>query len=67
MSGHWDVSERDCHINFLEMKAAFLALKSFVSDQRDCHVLLLLDNITVISFINHKGGTKSQRSSDLAV
>ena len=80
VSGHWDVSQRDCHINFLEMKAAFLALKSFVSGQRDflalksfvsgqrdCLVLLLLNNITAISFINHKGGTRSRRLSDLAV
>ena len=57
--GHWSPAERDLHINALELKAAFLALKSLASHQRDCHILLLLDNITAISFINHKGGTRS--------
>ena len=56
VGGYWSPAEWDLHINALELKAAFLALKSLASHQRDCYILLLLDNITAISFINHKGG-----------
>ena len=65
--GPWSSEERKVHINWLELKAAFLALKTFVSNWRDIHVLLLIDNVTAISFINHKGGTHSRRLSDLAL
>ena len=65
--GPWSKEERNAHINFLELKAAFLALKTFVSNKSHIHVLLLIDNITAISFINHKGGTHSKVLSDLAV
>ena len=65
--GPWNREERRAHINWLELKAAFLALKTFVSNRCNIHVLLLIDNITAISFINHKGGTHSKRLSDLAL
>ena len=67
VGGHWSPAEPDLHINALELKAAFLALESLASHLRDCHILLLLDNITAISFINHKGGTRSHTLSDLAL
>ena len=67
VGGHWSPAERDLHINALELKAAFLALESLASHQRECHILLLLDNITAISFINHKGGTRPHTLSDLAL
>ena len=65
--GPWSREEMRAHINFLELKAAFLALKSFVASKSHMHVLLLMDNITAISFINHKGGTHSKVLSDLAL
>ena len=65
--GPWSRQERKAHINFLELKAAFLALKSFVASRSHMHILLLMDNITAISFINHKGGTHSKVLSDLAI
>ena len=65
--GPWTTGERKHHINFLELLAAFLALRSFVQERRDVSVLLLLDNVTAIAFINRMGGTHSIRLSDLAV
>jgi hypothetical protein len=65
--GPWSKEEKIAHINFLELEAAFLALKSFVASRSHMHVLLLMDNITAISFINHKGGTHSKALSDLAL
>lgn len=56
--GFWNPSERKYHINYLELLAAFLALKTFANELRECEVLLRLDNTIVISYINRMGGIK---------
>ena len=43
----------------------FLALKMFASNLLNEHILLLIDNTTAVSYINHKGGTTSKTLSDL--
>ena len=53
--GPWSGSEAAHHINWLELKAAFLAVQSFVK-QSNCLILLLIDNRVAISHINQKGG-----------
>ena len=65
--GPWGAQERAEHINLLELKAAFLALQTFASRRSRLHILLLIDNITVIAYINHKGGTQSRTLSDQAI
>ena len=65
--GPWTVDERRHHINYLELLAAFLALKSFAGGQHGISILLLLDNVTEIAFLNRMGGTHSIPLSDLAV
>ena len=65
--GPWTTAEQVHHINFLELKAAFLALQTFCLGQTGVSVLLLLDNITVITFINKMGGNHSYNLSDLTV
>lgn len=55
------------HINFLELKAAFLVLKTYAAQAFGQHILLLIDNITVITYLNRKGGTHSRKLSDLAI
>ena len=65
--GPWGAQERAEHINLLELKAAFLALQTFASHRSGLHILLLIDNITAIAYINHKGGTQSQTLSDQAI
>ena len=42
--GPWDQRETQMHINWLELKAAFLALETFAANWTNLHVLLLLDN-----------------------
>ena len=44
---------------FLELKAVFLALKSFEHLCRDQTVLVATDNTTVVSYINKEGGMRS--------
>ncbi|KAL0168891.1 hypothetical protein M9458_037113, partial [Cirrhinus mrigala] len=55
-----------CHINCLEMLAVFLALKHFLPDLRDRHVLVRTDNTSVVSYINHQGGLRSRPLYKLA-
>ena len=58
-SGHWNCSEADLHINILELKAVFLALKAFLPTVRYKPVMLRTDNTTVAAYIKKQGGTRS--------
>ncbi|XP_071127737.1 uncharacterized protein [Mytilus edulis] len=60
LSGVWSLSERNKHINFLELKAAFLALKAFCCRTCNEHVQLFLDNTTAIKYLNKMGGRKEE-------
>ena len=64
--GQWTATEQLKHINYLEMKAAFLALQSFCTGRSLVSVLILMDNVTVITFLNKMGGNHSHSLSDLA-
>ena len=65
--GAWTAVEQWSHINYLELSAAFLALKTFLKDERRVKAPLRMDNVTSIAFINRMGGTHSTARSDLAV
>ena len=54
--GSWSVPESKLHINYLELKAVFLALKEFQDLCVNQIVLVATDNITVITYINKEGG-----------
>ncbi|XP_033759551.1 uncharacterized protein LOC117341798 [Pecten maximus] len=55
-SGLWSYGEQRNHINFLELKAAWLSLKSFCADMTDGHVRFFMDNMVAISYISNMGG-----------
>ena len=55
------------HINYLELKVAFLALKTFVKDKSRITISLQLDNTTAIAYINNKGGTRLPQLMTLAL
>ncbi len=55
MSGH----HLTWHINCLEMLAVFRALKHFLPELRDRHVLVRTNNTAVVFYINHQGGLRS--------
>lgn len=57
-SGHWSKEETQFHINSLELIAAFFGLKCFAKDLRNSEILLRIDNITAISYINRQGGVR---------
>ena len=52
---NWCVQETSCHINELEMKAAYFALKSFVSFLSGKHVKIMIDNSTTVFVITNMG------------
>lgn len=56
--GHWTPSEKSLHINELELKAAFLALKCFAKHKCNINILLRLDNVTAICCINKMGSVQ---------
>ena len=58
-AGLWPISFRNKHINWLELKAVFLALQEFVNLLANKNVLVRSDNATVVSYLNKQGGTKS--------
>ena len=78
--GRWSMEEQGQHINYLELKAAFRTLKSFLGqgapaptrcwDQHPPrHILLEMDNTTAVAVavVNRRGGTQSPTLSLLAL
>ena len=57
--GTWSLPERKLHINYLELKAVFLALKEFQDLCLNHIVLIATDNTTVVAYIIKEGGIKS--------
>ena len=57
LSGRWSPQDCKLHINLLELKAVFLALQGFLFLISGRSVLVKTDNLTVVAYINHQGGT----------
>ena len=57
--GSWSLPESKLHINYLGLKAVFLALKEFQDLCTDKIGLLATNNTTVVSYINKEGGMRS--------
>ena len=66
LGGQWTEEKAKAHINYLELKAAFLALQSFSTTLSETHVRLELDNTTAVSYINCMGGSRSKECNSLA-
>ena len=57
--GVWSLPESKLHINYLELKAVFLALKEFQDLCSNKIVLVATNNTTEVSYINKEGGMRS--------
>ena len=57
--GTWSLPESKLHINYLELKAVFLALKEFQDLCSGKIVLVATDNTTVVAHVNKEGGMRS--------
>lgn len=52
--GRWSTEESSCHINLLELKAAFFAVQALALPNSSVH--LHVDNTTAMWYIQNKGG-----------
>ncbi len=55
-SGEWTGEFLFWHINCLELRAVFLALMNFLPVLGEHHIIVRMDNMTVVSHINRQGG-----------
>lgn len=62
--GHWTPDECEFHINYLELLAAFFALKCYADN--DANVCLKSDNTTAVGYLNKMGGMHSPLLNNLA-
>lgn len=58
--GRWSATEASHSINWLELRAIFLALQAFRHLVARSHDLVLTDNISAKAHVNHQGGTRSR-------
>jgi hypothetical protein len=64
--GRWSLSESLLHINVLELKAVLLGLQSLCKEKKDCHIKILSDNTTAVSYLKKMGGTHSPQCNNIA-
>ncbi|XP_063991161.1 uncharacterized protein LOC135169793 [Diachasmimorpha longicaudata] len=64
--GFWSEKEQGKHINYLELLAAFFALRCFASKVSNTEILLRLDNTTAVSYINKSRGIQFPHLSELS-
>lgn len=64
--GWWDHSEKDNHINFLELKAILYGLKCFAGKLDNCNILIRTDNTTALAYINRMGSVQHPTLNYLA-
>lgn len=64
--GIWSDWECQQHINYLELLAAYFALRSFADQLNNCEILLRIDNTTAISYINRMGGVQYPKLNKVA-
>ena len=63
--GNWLPVETQFHINYLELLAAFIALKCFEGKVSGKHVRLMLDNTNAIAWIKNMGTSRSESGNQL--
>lgn len=64
--GRWSEMECKQHINVLELKAAFFALKAFCHKFKNKHIQIFIDNTTAVAYVNNMGGSHSMICDDIA-
>ena len=65
--GHWLPLEKAFHINYLEIKAALMALKCFAPQLHGKHVRLMIDNTIAVHCINNLGTNHSASCNDITL
>ncbi|ODM87335.1 putative enzymatic polyprotein [Orchesella cincta] len=66
VGGYWSTHELHLHINCLELIAAYYGLRTFAKTQVHSNILLRIDNVTAIAYINKMGGIRFPHLSNIA-
>ena len=64
--GLWSIEEQNNHINYLELKAVLLGLRSLCYTFTEKHILVQSDNTTAVAYIKAMGGIKSMSCDNMA-
>ena len=64
--GHWTDTEKEAHINVLELKAIYFGLKCYFYDYFNKHIRIKSDNTTAVAYINNFGGCRSLDCHNIA-
>ena len=64
--GLWNVEEQAFHINYLELKAVLLGLKSLLGHVHGKHIRIQSDNTTTVAYVNNMGSIKSAECDSLS-
>ena len=54
--GRWSPKKKELHINSLKLLAGSLAVKRFAKEEGKVHILLLMDSVSAVPYINKLGG-----------
>ena len=54
--GNWNKEEAQLHINYLELKAAWFVIRTFLKDKKNIHFRINVDNTTALAYLNNMGG-----------
>ena len=66
-NGRWtDQDVTPLNINYLEILAAKFAILSFCKATKPRHIRIMTDNVTTESYINHQGGSVSERCHEVS-
>jgi len=65
--GQWSHLESLNHINFLELNAAYFALKSFRVALSSKHVKIMIDNTAAVCIINNMGTCHNYQCNDITI
>ena len=65
--GGWLGTEALNHTNYLELLAAFLAIQCFAKQERSINILVKMDTVTAVTYLNKMGGTHSLDLCQLAL
>lgn len=63
--GRWSEEEALHHINYLELLAILLAIKSLCANCSESHIRIECDNTTAVCYINSMGGSRSQECNSI--
>lgn len=66
-NGRWSSEESQNHINFLELLAVFLGIQSLYKSVGSCHIRILSDNVSAVTYINDMGGMASEKMDILTI